>query len=182
MSEPLSLRAYAKRRGCSAMAVSQAVRDGRLKESVVRAPNGDPKISDPFLADREWAVNSDLMKAPAAARIHAQALAAESAAKMEAIGTPLPDLAPDGESGDPATHLKRWQAKLAELKYREAARELVPVDEMRREVTDMIARAKVRILTIPSLLRQRLPHLTQTDSAIVDETLREALEELATDE
>jgi hypothetical protein len=55
---PLSLTAYAKRRGVSAVAVSKAVASGRLSASVVRDERGAPKIGDPELADREWTANT----------------------------------------------------------------------------------------------------------------------------
>ena len=60
---PISLRAYAKHRaaaglpGCSPEAVSKAVKSGRLRDSVVLV-DGEPKIADPELADREWAERS----------------------------------------------------------------------------------------------------------------------------
>jgi hypothetical protein len=60
---PISLRAYAKHRaaaglpGCSPEAVSKAVKSGRLRASVVLV-DGEPKIADPELADREWAERS----------------------------------------------------------------------------------------------------------------------------
>src|SRR5689334_21046405 len=56
--EPMSLRAYALRRGVSPEAVSRAIRSGRLRDSVVTVGRS-PKIADPELADREWAANTD---------------------------------------------------------------------------------------------------------------------------
>jgi hypothetical protein len=56
----MSLRAYARRRaelglaGVSTVAVSKAIKGGRLKASVIRDARGQPKIADPVLADREW--------------------------------------------------------------------------------------------------------------------------------
>ncbi len=46
----LSRRAYAKRRGCSHVAVLKAIREGRI--STVDG------MIDPDLADREWAANT----------------------------------------------------------------------------------------------------------------------------
>lgn len=66
---PISLRDYAKHRaaaglpGCSAEAVSKAVKSGRLRDSVVLI-DGKPKIADPELADREWAQRSAPRIAP----------------------------------------------------------------------------------------------------------------------
>jgi hypothetical protein len=62
-SAPLSLRAYARRRGVSPEAVSRAIERGRLRESVVRV-GGAPKVANPELADREWARNTESDKKP----------------------------------------------------------------------------------------------------------------------
>src|SRR5690606_425861 len=63
---PMTCRAYAKRRGGSAEAVSKAISSGRLRESVTMI-GGAPKIIDPDLADAEWEANtqprSDLPRA-----------------------------------------------------------------------------------------------------------------------
>lgn len=63
MAEPISLRAYGRRRGVSVQAVSRAIATERLRESVVWR-RGIPKIADPDLADREWTSNTDLSRAP----------------------------------------------------------------------------------------------------------------------
>jgi hypothetical protein len=61
---PLTLGAYAKYRKCSKNAVSKAIKRGRLKLSVVYDAAGQPKIADAAIADREWAENTDLSRAP----------------------------------------------------------------------------------------------------------------------
>jgi hypothetical protein len=65
----VSLRAYAAHRkslglpGASLQAVQRAIDRQRLYESVVRV-HGSRKILDVDVADREWAANTDLSKAP----------------------------------------------------------------------------------------------------------------------
>jgi len=61
------LRQYAKHRGCSPAAVSKAVRDQRLVESVA-VQNGRPRILSFLKADEEWRHNTDSTKAPARVR------------------------------------------------------------------------------------------------------------------
>jgi hypothetical protein len=53
----LSLRAYARHRGCSDKAVRRAIDAGRLRQSVSLTRAG-PKIADAALADREWLENT----------------------------------------------------------------------------------------------------------------------------
>lgn len=166
--EYMSCRAYAKRRGVSAMAVSDAIRQGRLVKSVVRVENGDPKIADPDLADQEWAAHTDHSKAPAyvkereSARVVVVAPPAEGATLSEASAAE-----------------KVWKAKLAELKYRELAGELVEAADVEREVTNYIMECKTRLLGLPSRARQLMPELTIGQVAKLEDLVREALESLA---
>lgn len=62
-AEPISARAYARHRGCSAPAVLKAIDRGRLRLSIVIDGDGKAKIADVALADREWAENTDLSRA-----------------------------------------------------------------------------------------------------------------------
>lgn len=66
---PMSLRAYARRRGITATTVWRAVQSGRLNLSLVWKPRPGRKplaqIADPDLADREFDANTDLTRAPA---------------------------------------------------------------------------------------------------------------------
>lgn len=175
MAELMSLRAYAKRRGVTPMAVSFAVRDGRLVESVARDKFGQPKISDPDLADREWDANTS-----AEHRIRA----AGNVDVRAPLATSAPTVATD-EAGEPlnvasaAARSKHWEAKLRELKFKEAAGELTPSAEVARVIADEATRAKTRLLAIPSRARQAMPHLTTPDLATLEALIREALEELA---
>jgi hypothetical protein len=138
--KPLSLRAYAKRRNCSHVAVRNAIKAGRLVKSVVDV-DGQPKIADPELADREWKANTDLSRAPdsvkrSAAAGHRQATAAAATeAVIQPVATvlePQPhggalqrniilpaDFDPEKETIEGASaREKHWRAKTAELKYR----------------------------------------------------------------
>jgi phage terminase Nu1 subunit (DNA packaging protein) len=179
---PMTLTAYAKRRGVSTMAVSRAIARKRLVQSVVRNERGVPAIADPDLADREWDANTDLTHAPTYVKERAAARAA---------GAPPPDdddaedEAPDLSSvedmslADASRSEKAWKAKLAELKYRQAAGELVPAKDVSRALEDTFARCKTKLLAVHSRARQSLPHLTVADLAVIEDLIREALEDLA---
>lgn len=61
----LTLREYAELRHVSRQAVEKAIRDGRLKDSIVST---DPWMVDRYHADREWAANSNPIKGGAKRR------------------------------------------------------------------------------------------------------------------
>lgn len=178
---PMSLTAYAKRRGVSAMAVSRAVKRGRLKESVTHDARGQPKIRDPDLADREWAANTDYSEAPASVIAKAEAFA-----RGEAAPPPPPagdDPAPSAHEGmtlsEATATEKIWRAKQAELKFRREAAELVPSAEVRGKLEAVFSVCRTKLLGVPSRARQTLPHLTVADIAALEDLVREALEDLA---
>lgn len=183
------------------MAVSRAVRAGRLVASVVRLPNGKPAIADPDLADREWVANTDHTKAPAYVkeREAARARALASSPPPPAPPTPPavevdpapaelePEPSPASQVGEPldelsvataSARLKKWQADLAELKFREAARELLPARDVERRLVDVFSACKVRLLALPSRAKQALPHLSVSDLEELERIVREALEDL----
>ncbi len=187
----ISCRAYAKRRGVSAAAVSEAIRSGRLVKSVVRGGEfGQPKILDADLADREWEANTDPQRRiNAAGGVDPRALVAPvpvliSGPPPPMLGTidvpPPRVVAPAVPDEATATQrLKAAQADLAELKFAEAAGELVPAADVERRLVDVFSACKSRLLAIPSRAKQALPHLTTADVLELDKLIREALEELA---
>jgi hypothetical protein len=162
----MTQREYGKRRGVSQAAVSKAISKGRLKESV---RNG--RIIDPDLADREWNRNSDWTDAP------------QRAPDLVAESTPVAEPAPtrDVSIGEASAAEKHWKAKLAELKFKQEAGELIPARDVEREWIDVLTRVKTKLLGIPSRAKQGLPHLSVPDVAAIEALVREALEEIADD-
>lgn len=160
----MSLTDYAKHRGVSKMTVSNAVRKGRLRESVAYSGAGKPKIRDVALADKEWEENLDLSTAPAAVR-----------EKFDEGPS-----AHDGMSLSEASAVEKvWRAKTAELKFREAAKELIPARDVEARLVSVFTECKTKLLGIPSRARQALPHLTVADIGTLEGLIREALEGLA---
>lgn len=187
---PISLTAYAKRRGVSPVAVSKAVTTGRLTASVVRDERGAPKIADPDLADREWAANTrpriDHPPAPAAEgpppapRSRRQSRHAVPMAAVAEDDDPARPRVPD--YNESRARREAALADMAELEVAERRGALVPVDEARAEVRERYTRVRTRLLGVPSRVAQRLPHVAGEVVPFLDELLREALEELALDE
>jgi hypothetical protein len=185
MTPPITLTAYASRRGVSPKAVSKAIAAGRLTASVTRDQHGAPKISDPDLADREWEANTR-------ARAEYAAPAPADPAETTGAAPPPPRSAPAATSPELAEYYahrsareaeaarrERLQADLAELTLAERRGEMIPVAQARRDVMERYATVKTRLLGVPRGLAQQLPHLAAEVVPVVDALLREALEELA---
>lgn len=72
-------------------------------------------------------------------------------------------------------------ADLAELELAERRGSVVDADEARADVIAAYSLVKTRLLGVPSRLAQRVPDLAAKVVPVVDELIREALEELAAD-
>lgn len=154
MTEPLTLTAYAARRGCSVKSVSLAASSGRLVASVGRDERGRPVILDPDLADLEWTANTRQVQAFNVSRD----LRAAAAARREAA-----------------------QADLAELELAAKRGKLADVAELTGEFNAHITNAKARLLALPTHVGQELPDLAERVVPVVDRLIRAALQELAAD-
>lgn len=159
----------------SAESVSKAVAARRLLESVVMV-DGHPKIADPELADREWAANT---------RPRVEAAPAQPAADTKTRAPASDDGIPYAESlakrAAAAARREVALADMAELDLGERRGELVAADEALAEVIERFTLVKTRLLGVPARVAQRLPHLAAEVVPVIDELLREALEELADD-
>lgn len=202
MTAPISLTAYAKRRGVSPVAVSKAVASGRLSASVVRDERNAPKICDPELADREWTANTRprIDHPPSVPRAPADmgsAPRSEPAPDVQAATSrPRPPRAPAGPQPlddipdynesrarreAAAARKEVAHADIAELDAAERKGELVSVADARADVIDRFAIVRTRLLGIPSRVAQRMPTVAAEVVPVLDELLRDALEELAID-
>ena len=153
-------------------AVAEAIKSGRLRESLVLDEFGTKKIGDLALADQEWERNTDPQR-----RINV-------AGGVDVIRRVTPESAGTGdeELATSTERLKSAQADLAELKYAEAAGELVPAADVLREWADVLSSVRTRLLGVPTQIKQALPHLTVAEVQILEATIREALEGIVTEE
>lgn len=159
---PMTMADYARRRGVTPQAVSQAVRRGKLGKAVARV-DGRAVIVDPDLADREWRITPGIAHAPVAA-----------------VAPPVDDYSTSRARREAAQARKEEAlAELAEIQVAERRGELVSAAEARATVVDIFTAVKTKLLGVVSRVRQRLPHLSAADVAVVDDFVREALEELA---
>lgn len=160
------------------MAVSRAVKRGTLRASVFRDANGRPWITDVELADKEWDANTDYTDAPQR-RITSAVVADAPVAGTLAELPPRP-VAEDGETiSSAAERQKHWQAKLAELKFREAAGELLLASDVGRKLEDVFRACRTKLLGLPTRAKQQLDHLSIADVQVLDAIVREALTELS---
>lgn len=177
--ERLSLRAYAKHRGCSAMAVSRAVRAGRLEKSVGRDAKGAPVILDAELADREWAETTKDRHVPIAvqeAQEKRVRTAERPASGQEEPEDALGDVPPRTVS---AARREAAEARLAELKLATEEGKVIPAQDVEARLADVFASCKTKLLGVPARARQRDPSLTAPQIDLFEDLLREALENLA---
>lgn len=183
MSAPMTLTAYAARRGVTPKAVSKAVATGRLSKSVVRDRHGAPKIADPELADREWSENTR-------ARVEYVAPQTRGSAVADAGDPPPPRGAPPPRemaeyyahrSAREASESRRAaaQAELAELELAARRGQLIDAAQARADVIAAFSLTKTKLLAIPSALGQIVPDIADRVVPQVDALIRDALEELS---
>jgi phage terminase Nu1 subunit (DNA packaging protein) len=151
-ASPLSLYAFAQHVGVALPQVLKAARNGRLERSLGVNAKGKPCIADGALAEREWTENRNLSKVR---------------------GPVAPAMA------DERKRLLTAQARRAELDNAKTAGELVSAREVELAWASHIVEARTQILGVPSRYRQRVPHATAADLAVLDKLLRESLEALA---
>lgn len=208
----LSIRKYAILRGCSAMAVSRAIRDGRLVMSVSRDENGKPNGVDPDIADVEWMRNTDHSKVPInqpTKKPHAEPIPepvavreppparqpprtapirGASSAAAPTRSRPSPPAGASREPPDPdnpasqfaryRAESERYKAELQRLEFEKAIGKLVDAEDVSKTLVKMVSDAKTRMLALPSQAKQQIPHLSKDDVLLLEDMIRQALEEL----
>ncbi len=169
---PWSGNQFAKWFGVSGNAVSKALKSERLVKSivVVDTPRGrEKKIIDPELAAEEWKANTDVTEGPAFLRMRETPVSA----------APVTERAHEGMTLNEASASEKvWKAKIAELKFKQEAGDLVPAAEVSAKLVTVFSECKTALLGIPSRARQALPHLTVADIGTIEGLIREALEAL----
>lgn len=166
----MSLRQYGHRIGVSVESVSNAVSTGRLVKSVTRVGKA-PKINDPELADREWAENTDLTKAPDYIK-----------ARAAALGMTVP-VSPTEDSrvtlAEAAARERSARASLVELEYQSRAGDLVSAKAVEAAWLDIILQIRTVMLGVASKVKQRHQDAPRDVLATVDEEIRRGLETIA---
>lgn len=167
--ELISQRTYARRRGISQAAVSQAVTSGRITTV-------DGKI-DPAVADREWAENTDQSKPR-------NSVTGEPGRRKapDAPGAPM-DLRGGDEGGAPTVGYARaraarevYQAQLAKLELEERRGLLVRADEVKLGAFTMARKARDLLIALPERMAAALA--AETNAAEVQRLLEDEVERI----
>jgi hypothetical protein len=185
VTAPITLTDYGKLRGVSHVAVSKAVKSGRLHECVGRDERGRPTIIDVAIADREWEANTKTRIGQPDTRVpRATSDVPPVASNDPRPSSGLPAGVPNynvSQAVRAAASARREaaQAELAELELAERRKAVIPTDVAREDVTRAYSLVKTRIGAVPAAVGQRLPDLAAVVVPVVDELLRAALEELS---
>ena len=147
---PLAVNAYAKHRGVRIAAVQNAIAHGWLERSLGQDARGKPQIIDVALADQEWAERGG--RHPKSAGL--TTIAQERQRLLQA------------------------QRRKIDLHIRERRGDLIPRRKMEIRFATRVVTARTKLLGIPSRAKQRIPHLTTADLGVLEDLIREALDEL----
>ena len=176
--------------GVTKEAVYAAIRTNRL--SVVRTGDGRELVNSETMRD-EWARNTQKRigrgpKPPAGTvertpKRPGELTLAERRTEAQFFATPAQNIAqtvepvPDYDLSRARTeHLK---AELLELERKEKERILVKADEVEAKWVEIITMARTKILGIPTKAKQRIPDLDTDAISLLDDIVRETLEDLA---
>lgn len=164
------MREYARRRGVTTEAVSKAVKTGRI--TLVG------KKVDVAAADRDWAANTQPGQ-----------MAAKKTRKAASKGSKHTRSAPDAQppAGESTVNnyavararREDYLARMAEVDFEERAGKLVDANEMKAQWLKLITEAKTRLLSVPIKCKSRLPALSALDVSIIENLIRDELEELS---
>ncbi len=164
--------------GVSRQAVYKAIKTGRIP--VVRTAEGKELIRSETLRE-DWAANTQTRvgvgpKPP----MGETAFPPERPKRDRSLTEPEPgDIVPEyNESRARTEYLK---AELLELERKEKEGLLVRASEVEAKWVEVITISRTKVLGIASKAKQRIPDLTQDQIAILEDIVREALEELASD-
>lgn len=189
----MSFAEYARHRGVSKVAVTYAVRDGRI--STTTDGNGKPCVESD-IADKEWDKNTahqlrrnteDTKNGAATGPAPLASKRVEPADYEPSKKTWNDDEEPetDNETEADNTYSKararkeHYNAELAELKFKEECGKLVDADEVRERWTEIATLLRNRVLSIPSKCKQKMPELNDEQYLAIEEIVREQLAELS---
>lgn len=166
--------------GVSAEAVYAAVKTNRL--SVVKGRDGKPLVNTETMRE-EWAKNTQTRigmgpKAPGPGREKKPLRSKEERMRTpeERIGKTKESIPDYDESRARTEHLK---AELLELDRQQKEGLLVRAEDVEREWIEIITLARTKLLGIPTKAKQRIPDLDTDAIGVLDDIVREALEDLA---
>ena len=159
----MSQREYSRHRGCSLRAVQKALATGRIQAQGGKIDSEAADFAlkantDPLASKRDYA------KSDAGVSTAGPTAQRDSASKAY--------IASRAARGEIRRQREQMQLDLDRG-------ELVRLDEWEERVTKLIVTSRSKLLSIPSQVKGRLPHLSRKDVLVIDHLVRDALEDLA---
>lgn len=190
MPEPMGLREFGRFIDLSGEAIRKAIKTGRIPANLIGeitlgSGRTRPVIKDPEAARAAMDKNtSPNYRQDSAAISRGRAAVGRGVSGIEAQQAAAPVAAPAGGGSAPSIVQSRaiteaYKARLAKLEYEEKSGKLVNADEVKIRLSGMVSTARSRLLGVPSKAKGRIPHLTVDEIALLDELVREALEDVA---
>lgn len=181
MGEKLGIRAYARSKNVSHVAVLKAIKTGRLARAVSRDRAGRPRI-DAAIADLEWDDNVD-----PSARRERKAGGRPTESERGLFGDVARAAAPRPSDPNLPSYTdsrairELYQARLARLEYEKQAGNLVDADGVRVEAYKAGRSLRDSLLSFPSRVAARLAAETSEHAVreILLEEMRLVLEQLS---
>ena len=167
-------------RGTSHVAVIKAIQAGRLAPPAVTRKGRGWEINAE-LADQQWADATDPTERGTG---HHRGEEPPPAAEPPPTKPPPQRQEPGAPKGVPPravseSVLAAVKAKRETMALHRDEKKLLPRDQVEKAMADNYTIIRTKLLAVPTRARQRIPHLTPEEVAILDELQREALEELA---
>lgn len=173
--------------GVTREAVYAAIKSGRL--SVVRTGDGRELVDSATMRD-EWARNTQkrigVGPKPPAGQVERTPLRPHEASSTSSA----PPLSPQSESlAQTIEHIPDYEesrartehlkAELLELERKQKEKILVKAEEVESKWVEIVTLARTKILGIPTKAKQRIPDLDTDAISILDDIVRETLEDLS---
>ena len=168
-------------RGTSHVAVLKAIQAGRLAPPAVTRKGRGWEINAE-LADQQWADATDPKERGAG--YHRGEEPPPDAKPLPPTKPPPQWQEPGNPKGVPPravseSVLAAVKAKRETMALHREEKKLLPRDQVEKAMADNYTIIRTKLLALPTRARQRIPHLTLEEVAILDELQREALEDLA---
>ena len=155
---------FSRLKKVSKAAVHKAMSSGRLTGAVLEK-DGRKWLHQERAFDL-WERNTDPSKQYREAKAH------------EVGATPDGEIPSFNESRARTEHLK---AELLQLEFDEKAETLVKSDEIKADWLQIVTTARTKVLGIPSKAKQRIPDLDENAMTMLENIVRETLEDLVTE-
>ena len=162
----ISFADLAKLKGVSRSAVSQKKRAGILNDAIVNVNGKDLLNKDDAL--RLWETNM--------VPHHSKLTKVSDAPRSPEVGKVEEEI-PDFNTS--RSKREAMMARLAEIDVEEREKVLVPSADVEASWVQLVTIAKTKVLGIPTRAKQRIPDLDKNAMSLLDEIVRETLEDLA---